>query len=191
MAEKNTVDNVSVGKPKVGGAVFIAPVGEGTTIPTDATTPLGEEFENVGFISEDGVTNEVETDSEEIKAWGGDIVATPQTSRSEKFGFTMIETNETSLKVVYGKDNVSVAPDTGAITVKHNGNEREEYVVVIETLFGKDRVRRQVVPRGKVLEIGEIVFKDDEPVGYETSISALMDKDGNTAYTYIGKVAAA
>lgn len=188
MAENNKVDNVSVGKPKVGGAVFIAPAG--TTVPTDATTELDEAFANVGFISEDGVTNEVETDSEEIKAWGGDIVANPQTSRSEKFGFTMIETNETSLKLVYGEENVSVAPETGAITVKHNGNERDEYVVVIETLFGKDRVRRQVVPRGKVLEVGEIAFKDDEPVGYETTLSALMDEDGNTAYTYIAKVGA-
>lgn len=186
MADKNNVENVSVGKPMADGAIFVAPAG--TTVPTDATTALSEDFVNVGFISEDGVTNEVETDSEEIKAWGGDIVLTPMTSRSEKFGFTMIETNETSMKLVYGADNVTVGED-GALSIKHNGKEREEYVVVIETLFGKDRVRRNVIPRGKVLEVGEIAYKDDEPVGYETSVSALLDADGNTAYTYIAKIA--
>lgn len=181
----NDVNNVSVGKPMADGAIFVAPAG--TAVPTDATTVLSEAFVNVGFISEDGVSNEVETDTEEIKAWGGDIVLTPTTSRSEKFSFTMIETNEASLKLVYGAGNVTVSGDN--ISISHNGKEREEYVAVVETLFGKDRVRRQVVPRAKVLEVGEIVFKDDEPVGYETTLSGLLDEAGNTAYTYIAKIA--
>ena len=37
-----TVSNVSAGKPKVSGAVFRAPLG--TTLPTDATTSLGNAF---------------------------------------------------------------------------------------------------------------------------------------------------
>lgn len=182
----NNAQNVSVGKPKVGGAIFVAPAG--TAVPTDATTALDTAFENVGFISEDGVSNEIETETEEIKAWGGDIVLNPQTSRAERYVFTMIETNETSLKVVFGSENVTAGED-GAITIKHNGKEREEYVYVIETLIGSDRVKRQVIPRGKVSEIGEIVYKDDEVMGYETTVAALLDAAGNTAYEYIAKIA--
>lgn len=183
----NDAKNVSVGKPMTGGAVFIAPAG--TTPPTDAVTPLAEAFENVGYISEDGVTNAIETDSEEIKAWGGDIVLNPQTSRSETFAYTMIEQNETAFKHVFGENNVNVDAVTNAITIKHNGNEREENVVVVETLLSGGKVKRQVIPRGKVKEIGEIVYKDDEPIGYETTIQALLDADGNTAYEYIAKLA--
>lgn len=182
----NNAQNVSVGKPQIGGAVFFAPAG--TAVPTDATTELAEAFLNAGYISEDGVTNEIETDSEEIKAWGGDVVLNPQTSRSEKYSMTFIEGNEVTYGVVFGKDNVSVDSVSGAITIKHNGKEREERVMVIETLHG-DYVKRQVIPRAKVSEVGEIAYKDDEAVGYETTIAALLDAAGNTAYEYIAKIA--
>ena len=182
----NNAQNVSVGKPKAGGAVFVAPIG--TAIPTDGTTALAAAFVNVGYISEDGVTNEIETDTEEIKAWGGDIVLNPQTSRAERFTFTMIETNEQSLKLAFGDSNVTVKD--GGFAVVHNGKDREEHVMVIETLIGANRVKRQVVPRGKVTEMGEIVYKDDEVLGYETTVSALIDESGNTAYEYIATIKA-
>ena len=38
----SNAQNVTVGKPKVGGAVFRAPLG--TELPTDATTALNEAF---------------------------------------------------------------------------------------------------------------------------------------------------
>lgn len=183
----NTATNVSVGKPQVGGAVFFAPAG--TVLPTDATTPLASAFVSAGYISEDGVTNAIETESKEIKAWGGDVVLNPQTSRSEKYGMTFIEGNKVTYGVVFGEGNVTVAEGTGAITIKHNGLEREERVMVVETLHG-ELVKRQVIPRAKLLEVGEIVYKDDDAVGYEATFSALIDNDGNTAYEYIATVAA-
>lgn len=185
MAEKNNPKNVSVGKPMADGAVFVAP--SGTAVPTDATTPLAEAFLNVGFISEDGVTNAIETETEEIKAWGGDIVLEPQTSRKETFAYTMIETNEVSMKQAFGEENVNVGED-GSISVVHNGKEKSEYVYVIEVLMTGNRVKRQVIPRGKVTELGEIVYVDNEPIGYETTISALVDDSGNTAYEYIAAI---
>lgn len=188
MAEnKNNPENVSVGKPMADGAVFAAPAG--TALPTDCKTALASDFKCLGLISEDGVSNEIETDSEEIKAWGGDVVLNPQTSRVEKYTFTMIETNEQSLKVVFGDTNVTKTAD--GFSVVHNGKEREERVYVIETIMSNGNIKRQVIPRGKVSEIGEIVYKDDEAIGYETTITALLDTAGNTAYEYIGKPAGA
>lgn len=182
----NDAKNVSVGKPMSGGAVWFAPAG--TTVPTDATTALSEAFKSAGYISEDGVTNAIETDSEEIKAWGGDVVLNPQTSRSEKFTMTFIEGNETTYGVVFGKENVNVAED-GSISIVHNGKEREERVMVVETLLSGNKVKRQVIPRAKATEVGEIAYKDNEPIGYETTVSALLDEAGNTAYEYIAAIA--
>lgn len=183
---KNNADNVSVGKPMAGGALFVAPAG--TALPTDASTNLGEAFKNLGYISEEGLTNEQETDSEEIKAWGGDMVANPQTSYVESYKYTLIEQNAEVFKHVYGADNVTVAEGTGAITIKHNSKEKVECVIVAEVLLSNNRVKRLVIPKGKISEVGEIAYKDDEAIGYEITLKALPDANGNSSYEYIATI---
>lgn len=49
------VANVTAAKPKIGGAVFRAPLG--TTLPTDTSSALDAAFMCLGYVSEDGVTN--------------------------------------------------------------------------------------------------------------------------------------
>ena len=66
------VNNVSAGKPKIGGAVFVAPIG--TELPEDVTTQLNAAFKGLGYCSDDGITNTNSPETEEQKAWGGDTV---------------------------------------------------------------------------------------------------------------------
>ena len=183
----NDSTNVFVAKPKSGGAVYVAP--SGTTPPTDATTALGSSFACLGYISDDGSEQEISDDSQDFKAWGGDKVLVVNTSHEEKQKLTFIEQNLDVLKQVYGTENVTGTWDSG-IAVKHNANDKAEYVYVIEPVLGKTRVNRLVIPRGKVIEIGNIVRKDDALFGYEATIECLVDAQGNNAYEYFAKVAA-
>lgn len=178
-----TVANVSVGKPNASGAVFVAPLT--VAVPVDGKAPLAEGFKNLGYVSEDGLTNTVESDSEDIKAWGGDTVLSVQTSRKETFVFTFIESlNEDVLKQVFGEANVVSG------TVKHNNVPRGRWGYVFEILLTGGKIKRIVVPQAEITNVGDTVYKDGEAIGYEVTLTAFPDKDGNTAYEYIVAVGA-
>lgn len=185
----SNVENVTNGKPKVGGAISRAPVG--TALPTDATSALDKAFISMGYMGEDGLTNSNSPDTDEVKAWGGDTVLTPQSGKSDKFQGVFIEAlNLEVLKMVYGEDNVSGDLATG-ITIKANADEAESYSYVVDMILKGNILKRIVIPSAKVTEIGDITYNDGDTVGYETTLTAAPDADSQTHYEYIVKKAAA
>lgn len=181
----NNASNVSVGKPKVGGALFVAPVG--TTLPTDATTALNSAFENLGFVSDAGVTNSNTAESETIKAWGGTSVLSVQTSKEDTFNYTLIESlNDIVLKHVYGDDNVS-GDLTNGMTVVANAKVQEEHSLVIEMVLQGNVKKRIVIPKGKVTNVDTVSYVDNEVIGYNTTLFCAPDdsEDENTHYEYM------
>lgn len=174
---------VTAGKPMVGGAVHWAP--SGTTLPTTADGELAEAFVDMGYISEDGVTNSNERETEEIKAWGGDTVLTPQTGKTDTFALTFIESmNVDVLKRVYGADNVSGTLAAG-IAVRSNATELESGIWVIDMVLTGGALKRIVIPNGKITEVGEVSYTDSDVTGYECTITALPGADGDTHKEYI------
>lgn len=177
----------SVGKPKIGGAIYRAPLG--TTLPTDATTPLDGAFKGLGYCGKEGLVNANETETEDIKAWGGDVILSSPTSKKDTFKFKLIEVlNAEVLKAVYGDNNVSGTLESG-IVVKANSEPQVACEWVVELILNGGAVKRIVVPSAAVTSVGEIVYKDDEEVGYETTILATADTEGQTHYEYIKRQA--
>lgn len=179
----NTATNVSVGKPAVAGGIYRAPLG--TTLPTDATTALANTYVSLGYIAEGGVTNSNTITSETYKAWGGTIVLSYMTDKTDTFAFGLIEVlNPDVLSTVHGTANVSGTLATG-ITVKANASDPTEYVYVIEMLMRDNAVKRIVIPDGKISEIGDIVYSDTETAVYPITITAQAGSDGDTHKEYI------
>lgn len=181
----NNATNVSAGKPKVGGAIFAAPVG--TPLPTTTAEALDPAFKNLGYCSDDGLTNSTSLDVQKIKAWGGDTVLVIQSSREDTFKYKLIEIKSLEvLKHVYGADNVTGTLETG-IVVKVNNSDVPEQSIVIDMILRDNTAKRIVIPSCKISEVGDIVYGDEDAVGYDTTVDCTPDSAGNTHYEYILK----
>ncbi len=174
----------SAAKPRAAGAIYRAPVN--TTAPITADSTLSADFVCLGYVSEDGVTNSNSRESEALKAWGGDTVLTIQTDYTDTFSFSLIEVlNSDVLKTIYGENNVSGSDINTGISVHANSDEPTQYMWVIDMIMNNNALKRIVIPRGKVSEVGDTTYSSSELVAYETTITAVPDTSGNTHYEYI------
>jgi hypothetical protein len=173
--------NVAAGKPLATGGVLIGDLG--AEAPEDARTALDSAFVAAGYVGEDGLTETTDRSTEKVKAWGGDIVKVLQTDFSVTYTFTFIEThNSTVLETVYGDDNVTVTPATGAAgtlrTVKVNADTLPHKSFVFDMRDGDSRIRIYV-PDGQVTEVGEVTYSDGELIGYQVTVEAFRDSELN------------
>ena len=167
----NIATNVSAGKPKTGGAIYNAPLG--STLPTDASTALDVAFKCLGYVSEDGLVNTNSPSSEQVKAWGGDTVLTTQTDKEDTFQFTLLEVlNADVLKAVYGSGKVTGTLSTG-LTVRANSEAVDASAWVFDMIMTNNTMKRIVVPNAKISELGDIVYRDNEAVGYQVTLQAM------------------
>lgn len=175
--------NVLVGIPDVSGGLWVSDlVSETSALPTADTELETAGFTAVGFISEDGITEANERDTEKVKAWGGDTVRILQNEHNITYTFTFLEMgNPEVLALLFGADNVVTSGDT--VTIKKNAQILEHKTFVIEVLDGDKKIRL-VIPDGQITETGERQFSHNAVLQVEVTIEAFNDVDGNKGYEY-------
>lgn len=171
----NNKDNITIGLPKSGGALYWAPAG--TALPTNADTALPVAFVNLGYVTEDGLTATTSEDGDDIQAWGRDKVMRSQTSYSKTFTFNLLETSRVSaIQFMYGTDNVIVGTN-GELTWDETGDPLARGVFVCDTLQNNGgetpRIRRQVLGDAQLTDrSGDQVFNNSDPLNFPVSLSA-------------------
>lgn len=181
MAKANNSANVSVGQGVAGGYVFSAPLT--ATIPTDYSTPLPEEFVNLGYVTEDGIEFSYDGDSEDYHDLNGDVYESAEGAQTEEVIFTLAEIMSDALKESYGADNVT--DEDGMITVKHNSLPRDERIYAFELLLKNGRKWRSVVPRGKATRSGSTTVAKSDILANQITVKTFPDAEGNRLYDYI------
>ncbi|MDR2381556.1 MAG: IPT/TIG domain-containing protein [Bifidobacteriaceae bacterium] len=176
------VNNVALGKPKVGGAVFRGPLT--AALPTDATSPLDAAFIEQGYVSDEGVAREISRSYDMVKAWGGDEVANPRSEETIRLNFALIEANNPAvLRSAYGDEAVSVVGSS--ITVDYKGTEVEDSAWVIDMAY-KGVLRRVVFPHAaNVTEDFSQTFNDSDPVSLPFSLAARKIASGTYFLDFI------
>lgn len=162
------------------GAAYVAP--PKTAGPVDAVAAWPAAFKDIGWISDDGITESNSTDTTEIKGWqGGQTVRKVISSSEVTFSFTAIESNKTVLELYHKGSKVVTTTGKSVLAIKAPGPDRRAFGF---DLVDGDAHIRIVIPDGEVTETGEITYKSDEAISYELTITAYPDANGTVAIKY-------
>ena len=176
--------NVSASKPKTGGAIFRAPLG--TALPKTYSEQLDAAFKNLGYVSEDGISNGNSPSGDKVKAWGGATVMNYMDDKPDTFKMKLLEAfNADVLKTIYNEKNVVVTEGTGDIHITATAEDMTQCAWVIDMILKSGRAKRIVIPIASITEMEEIVYKDNEPIGYGITLSAVPDASGAYHHEYI------
>lgn len=169
----NTAANVRVGAT---GKIF----GGTGTLPAAASTPgvPTTDWDDYGYISEDGVSQTLDKSTTAIKAWGGQTVRTVTSDHEVSYTFTFLETSAAVLAAYYGDPD---ATDT-AVKIKRVDGLRQQWV--LDVLDGANRIRL-VIPDGQITETGDISYKADDAIGYEVTVTCYPDSSDVNVYKYL------
>lgn len=185
-------NNLGVGKGREGGYACVAPAGTDPTPYQDMTKTLAElcaadsNLKSLGYISEDGVTNSTDTDTDDKTDWSGKVVASPMTSYAESIQVSFYESRESVLKTVYGDANVTV-DDKGVTVVRHNKNFSGAHVFVFDSIISETKVKRTIIPAGVINERDDVSSNNSDLVTYTPTIKCLAADvyDGDTMRDFI------
>lgn len=174
---------VDASKVRVGltGAISKGPVG--TTAPTDATTAIAAGFVDSGAISEDGVTLSLPDggDKNIIKIWqsGAEVRTLRSTSDDlPTVSFTMLETNKIAVETYFA---ATVTQTINHGTFDYTGAAPAASAYVLDVLDGTSS-HRYHLPQAVRADVGELVYKNDEPVGYEVTLE--LEKNAAAGYNF-------
>jgi hypothetical protein len=158
-----------------------------TTLPTSATTTAPGGFTDLGYISDEGVTQAVGRDVSDISAWqNGDVVRVVQTSHTVTYSLTFIETNGSVLETAYGNYE-DLGGGEGKVEL--TGDIMPSYAWLIDVIDGTTKIRL-ALPNGQVTETGDTTFVNGDLISYPVTITAFPDSDGVKAYKYLATAAA-
>jgi len=166
-------------RPDSGGVFYRAPLG--TTLPTNATTPLNALFVDHGWLGEEGVTISVNRDIKRHYAFGSDLVKTTQGQYDEQIKLSFLECDPDVFETVFGPGVTLGVDGSGnrTIQVNHRSKQLPRSAFVIHTVDG-NKVRRLVIQEGAVVDVGDISYVHTDVLKYSITVDCYKPASGNS-----------
>lgn len=187
----NDKKNVSTTRGVAGGYLFRAPVGtalpSATDYPAYFDTALPDPWENVGYLTTDGVTRSTDGDSDEMQDLNLDVVDVMDAAKTDTIGFHPMEVSAAAMGVQYGSENVTEGD--GVMVVRSNWSKASEhYSYIARYLLKNGRRWDRVIPDAVVSSLGEETQNKSTGTGRDVTLKLSADADGNTIIDYYADV---
>lgn len=158
-----TAANVMVG---ITGKVYVGATT--VTAPTTATSTLAAGFNELGYISADGVEFGIDRKTADIRAWqNSDLVRSMVTEGTVTYKFTVLETTLNSLQAYFGSSLTS-----GKVSLSPTATGGKQSFV-IDVVDGTKNIRHYV-PVGEILNVEAQKIQNGEAVAYGLTVTAYV-----------------
>lgn len=142
-------------------AVYLAPFG--TTLPTEINGALDDAFEDVGWLSTDGLTESLSGSVDKKRGFQGQrVVRTRMNETGTSIAFVGLETKEQTLSLRYHEK--TVATTTGVRKATRSSGQRIAVRSAVIDLFDADDTsvkERLIIPRFEISPNGDRVAGSD------------------------------
>ncbi|MEU6651276.1 phage tail protein [Streptomyces sp. NPDC046900] len=169
------------------GAFVVAPVG--TTAPTDPYSPWGTGWTDLGYGTEDGLTESPNENHQTFGAWGEtspvlDII----TGRQSQFKINFEQTNAWTLALWHGIDIADMTSSgTGATQFlafnEPHTPETQFYAIGMDVIDQAERPTRIIVARAQVSAKGDRSYKADTIAGFDLTFTSMAAPGGGSPIT--------
>lgn len=160
------------------GRVFTAP--KGTALPTTVDTALPATWNDLGYVTTDGVSFTFSRETEDLAAWQGDKIRVLSLSEPKMVEFTLMQTDAAVLQNAFGGGTIATVGAVTTYTPPARG-ENVERAMCIEFVDGDITYRYAF---GRVQQEGDVnfVLTREGAVEYPVTFGVL---EATPAYTII------
>ena len=160
----------------------------GATAPTDARTQLGNGWSDAaGYISENGITLNLNRSTSPLKDWGLNTVRVMATDFTTNITGEFLQMDEATANTLFGEDNVSVtaATTTKPATLKLSiGPDMPEEHAFVFNMKDGERRARIYVPNGQITQVGSPTFVPGAGNVWPFTLECYDDGTGHSVYMF-------
>ncbi|AOE44364.1 major tail subunit [Gordonia phage Ghobes] len=180
MADQEILEGFNGSDASVGvtGALRVAPVGSPYVVGVGKYNP--EVQKNLGYVSDDGVEEGRDEDKQEWIPWQENTPIRSDITKSVvTLKFVLWQSNQLTTGFYYGVKPEDVTEnEDGSFQFDEGGKPDLDYYQVYLDVLDKGRIRRTILANAQVSERGSVVYKTDEMVGYEVTVTAYPGPQG-------------